>query len=161
MWFNKLSCNIGTIPGAAQAIFNFAPCYIGICSCVAFHDALLKYKLRPAKYGERVGPANQLQQTLILDYLDWWLFRTSKNCFSPTFKVESTLIISFLNWQFFAERTNCHMYTWFHSAISWRSTAFPTDVTRLSPSPCFWGKSLGTRILNTQNGNMPLWVWGS
>ena len=67
---------------AVQVIYNFAPHRIGICSCVEFRNALCTCKLGAAKYGEQVGPANQLQQTLILDLR---LFCTSKNCFSPTF----------------------------------------------------------------------------
>ena len=70
---------------AVQVIYNFAPRLIGICSCVEFRDALCTCKLGAAKYGERVSPANQLQQTLILDSLDLRLFCTSENCFSPTF----------------------------------------------------------------------------
>ena len=70
-----------------QAIYNFAPRVQGICSCVEFREALCTCKLRAAKYGERVGPANQQQQILILDALDLRLFRTSENCFLPTFEV--------------------------------------------------------------------------
>ena len=43
---------------AAQAIYNFAPCLRGICSCVEFRDSLCTCKLRAAKYSERVGPTN-------------------------------------------------------------------------------------------------------
>ena len=46
---------------AVQAIYNFTPRLRGIRSYVEFCDAC---KLGPAKYSERVGPANQLQQIL-------------------------------------------------------------------------------------------------
>jgi len=49
---------------AAQAIYNFALRIWGICSSVEFCDAHFTRKLRAAKYGERVGPANQPQWTL-------------------------------------------------------------------------------------------------
>ena len=79
---------------AVQAIYNFAPRLRGIHSCVQFRDALCKRELGAAKYGAQVSHA---KQTLILDSLDLCLFRTSKNCFSPTFKVLSILTSSFSN----------------------------------------------------------------
>ena len=44
---------------SAQAIYNFAPCLRGICSCIEFRDTLCTCKLGAAKYGERVGPATK------------------------------------------------------------------------------------------------------
>ena len=43
-----------------------AICLRGIRSSVEFHDALCTCKLGAAKYGERIGPANQLQRTSTL-----------------------------------------------------------------------------------------------
>ena len=57
--FNKLPCNIGTIPSSSASFLQFLHTQ-GICSSVEFCDTLLTCKLGAAKYGERAGPANQV-----------------------------------------------------------------------------------------------------
>ena len=68
-----------------------------ISSCVEFRDALCTCKLGAAKYGEQVSSANQLQQTLILDFLDSRLFRihTSENCFHQPLRCSLCLQVHF------------------------------------------------------------------
>ena len=98
--FHLISCHAISVQYlvAAQAIYNFAPRLRGIRSSVEFRDALCTCKLGAVKYGERVGPANQLQQTSILDSLDLRPFRISENCFSPTFVVYSRWASGPDNW---------------------------------------------------------------
>ena len=57
------------------------------------------------------------------------------------------------SWQLFAEWTKCHVYTWFRSG-DWycqnkapEVNSFSRECYQVPPPPCFWGESLGTRLL--------------
>ena len=81
MWFNKLSCNIGTVPTCSSSASYLQFRYSSEASTVVLSSVTHFVHLNFAKFGERVGLANYLQQTLILDILDSRLFRRSKKLF--------------------------------------------------------------------------------
>ena len=141
---------------ALQAIYNFVPRLCDICSCVEFREALCTCKLRDAKYGEQVSPTNQLQQLWSRTLWTCAFSVHPKTVFHQPLRCSLRLPVHFWvnNFCWVDKMSRAHVVSFCNligiaRARGRKSTAFPADVTRLSPPHVFWGESLGTRLKGT------------
>ena len=145
MWFNKLSCNIGTstIPASSTSYLQFRspssrhPQLCWVC------DTLCTFKLRAAKL-VAVCPAT--------NYSEFWsfdLFCISKK--KTVLHQPSRCSLRLFELTIFVDWTKCtHGFVlqsdWYHHSKAVEVDSFFRRCYETLSSPCFRGERLGTRL---------------
>ena len=132
-----------------QAIYNFAPCLQGICSCIEFRDKLCTCKLEAGKYGESVLQSTTSNFDLGLSGLApllhiWKLFFT--NLWGVVYAYKFIFELVIFCWLHKMSRLHVVLFCNLIGTARprWQKlTTFPVDVTRFSPPPIFEEKAWG------------------
>ena len=145
MWFNKLECNISSIPGSSTNYLHFVPCLQGILSSVEFQDTLCTCKLGAPIDVQWVSWSHK-PTTANFDFGLSGTFHTSKKLFFTALRgivYTYKFIFELTIFCWVDKVSRVHMVSFCDLIGTTRArcrklTTFPADSTRLSPPPSLW-----------------------